>query len=136
MTAPVLIVVPPGELIDKITILRIKAERIADPAKRVNVEEELKTLTSARARFLPEDPEIARLEASLAGVNQVLWQIEDDIRNCERAGDFGPRFIELARAVYKTNDRRAALKREINLHLGARLIEEKSYKDAESAHDP
>jgi hypothetical protein len=136
MTAPVLIEVPPGELIDKITILRIKAERIADPAKRVNVEEELKTLTSARARFLPEDPEIARLEASLAGVNQVLWQIEDDIRNCERAGDFGPRFIELARAVYKTNDRRAALKREINLRLGARLIEEKSYKDAESAHDP
>jgi hypothetical protein len=136
MTAPVLIEVPPGELIDKITILRIKAERIADPAKRVNVEEELKTLTSARARFLPEDPEIARLEACLAGVNQVLWQIEDDIRNCERAGDFGPRFIELARAVYKTNDRRAALKRKINLHLGARLIEEKSSKDAESAHDP
>lgn len=126
-TAGVLIEVPPGELIDKITILRIKAARIADPAKLANVRTELAVLTGARAA-LPQDPDLARLEDGLQTVNQALWDIEDAIRDCERAGDFGPRFIELARAVYHTNDRRAALKRDINLRLGARLIEEKSYK--------
>jgi hypothetical protein len=119
--------VPPGELIDKITILRIKAERISDPEKLANVRTELATLTRARDAALPPDPEIVRLEAELKKANEALWQIEDDIRDCERTRDFGPRFIELARAVYKTNDRRAGLKRAINLHLGARLIEEKSY---------
>jgi len=133
MTAPekpgtVLIEVPPGELIDKITILRIKDQRIADPAKLANVRAELAALTQAREAALPQDPTITRLEAELQSVNETLWQIEDDIRDCERARDFGPRFIELARAVYQTNDRRAALKRDINLHLGAPLIEEKSYK--------
>lgn len=125
---PVMIEVAPGELIDKITILRIKAERIADPGKLANVSAELETLNAARMAALPEDPEIDRLEGALKAVNETLWQIEDDIRDCERDGDFGPRFVELARAVYQTNDRRAELKREINLHLGSRLIEEKSYK--------
>ena len=69
-----------------------------------------------------------RLTAALKAVNQELWVIEDNIRDCERAGDFGETFVELARAVYKTNDRRAALKREINTLLGARLVEEKSYQ--------
>lgn len=128
MISGVLIEVPPGELIDKITILRIKTARIADPAKLANVRAELETLTAARAAALPEDPELDRLEAALMAVNEELWVIEDDIRDCERAGDFGPRFIALARAVYQTNDRRAGLKREINLRLGSRLIEEKSYK--------
>jgi len=128
MSKPVLIEVAPGELIDKITILRIKDERIADAAKRANVREELKTLTKARTAALPDDPELDRLEADLKAVNEALWEIEDDIRDCERAGDFGPSFIALARAVYQANDRRAALKREINLRLGSRLIEEKSYK--------
>ncbi|HSF95625.1 MAG TPA: DUF6165 family protein [Thermohalobaculum sp.] len=128
MTKPVMIEIAPGELIDKITILRIKDERIADPAKRANVLVELRTLNEARAAAMPDDPEIARLEDALKAVNEALWQIEDDIRDCERAGDFGPRFIELARAVYQTNDRRADLKRAINLHLGSRLVEEKSYK--------
>ena len=127
-TAGVMIEVPPGELIDKITILRIKAERIADPAKLANVRTELAALTQARDAALPQDPRIERLEAELKTVNEALWQIEDEIRDCERAGDFGPRFIGLARAVYQTNDHRAALKRDINLHLGARLIEEKSYR--------
>ena len=128
MTKPVLIEIAPGELIDKITILRIKDERIADAAKRANVRIELDTLNAARAAALPADAEIDRLEAALKAVNEALWQIEDDIRDCERAGDFGPRFVELARAVYHTNDRRSELKREINLHLGSRLVEEKSYQ--------
>lgn len=128
MSKPVLIEVALGELVDKITILRIKDERIADAAKRANVREELKTLTKARTAALPDDPELDRLEADLKAVNEALWEIEDDIRDCERAGDFGPSFIALARAVYQANDRRAALKREINLRLGSRLIEEKSYK--------
>jgi len=128
MTKPVMIEIAPGELIDKITILRIKDERIADPARRANVRVELETLAEVRAAALPEDPELDRLEADLKAVNEALWEIEDDIRDCERAADFGPRFVELARAVYKTNDRRADLKRAINLHLGSRLIEEKSYQ--------
>jgi hypothetical protein len=128
MTKPVLIEVSPGELIDRITILRIKAERIADATQRANVRAELDTLAEARAATLPDDPEITRIEAGLKAVNEALWEIEDAIRDCERAGDFGPRFIALARSVYQTNDRRAALKREINLRLGSRLIEEKSYR--------
>ena len=76
----------------------------------------------------PPSAELARLTAALKVVNETLWQIEDDIRDCERAKDFGPTFIRLARAVYQTNDRRAALKREINTLLGSNLVEEKSYK--------
>ncbi|MEM0943393.1 MAG: hypothetical protein AAGI70_05530, partial [Pseudomonadota bacterium] len=77
---------------------------------------------------LPASAEMARLTAALKAVNEELWQIEDDIRDCERAGEFGAEFIRLARAVYHTNDRRSALKREINLALGSRLVEEKSYQ--------
>lgn len=120
--------VAPGELIDKITILEIKAERIADAAKRANVRVELETLAAARDAAIPASDEIARLTADLKAVNEALWQIEDDIRDCEAAGDFGAIFVALARSVYKTNDRRAALKRAINEALGSRLIEEKSYK--------
>jgi len=120
--------VAPGELIDKITILEIKAERIADPDKIANVRVELDILATARDRAIPASAELGRLTADLKRVNEALWVIEDDIRECERAEDFGTRFIELARSVYKTNDRRAALKREINLLLGSRLVEEKSYK--------
>jgi len=128
MTRPIRIEIAPGELIDKITILEIKAERIADAAKRANVLAELRTLTDARAATIPLDGEIDRLAAELKTVNEALWEIEDDIRECDRDGDFGPRFVELARAVYRTNDRRAELKRAINLRLGSRLVEEKSYK--------
>jgi len=128
MTKPILVEIAPGELIDKITILEIKAERIADAAQRANALVELKTLGDARAAAIPPDGEIDRLEAQLKVVNEALWEIEDDIRDCDREGNFGPRFVELARAVYRTNDRRAELKRAINLRLGSRLVEEKSYK--------
>jgi Family of unknown function (DUF6165) len=124
---PILIEVAPGELLDKLTILQIKNERIADEVKRRNVRTELAVLEEARARAVVASAELAVLTAELKGVNERLWDIEDDIRACERAGDFGPRFIELARAVYMTNDRRAALKHRINELLGSRLVEEKSY---------
>ena len=128
MTGPIRVEIAPGELIDKITILEIKAERIAEAGKRANVLAELAALSEARAAAIPPDGEIDRLAAELKAINEALWEIEDAIRACDRAGDFGPRFVELARAVYRTNDRRAELKRAINLHLGARLVEEKSYK--------
>lgn len=124
---PILVEVAPGELIDKITILEIKAERVTDAAKLANVRVELRTLEEARDANVPPSAEIDRLAAEIKAVNAALWDIEDEIRDCERAGDFGPRFIELARAVYKTNDRRADLKRAVNLHLGSRIVEEKSY---------
>lgn len=116
-----------GELIDKITILEIKSERIADPAKLGNIRRELDLLTSklgARA----SQPEAVRIKAALKGVNGSLWDVEDEIRAHENAGDFGSRFVELARSVYITNDRRAELKRELNTVLGSDLVEEKSYQ--------
>jgi hypothetical protein len=128
MTQAILVEIAPGELIDKITILEIKSERIGDEAKRANVVVELQTLSEARDAAIANDAEIARLTGDLKAVNEELWVIEDDIRDCDRAGDFGPRFVELARAVYRTNDRRADLKKAINQHLGSRLVEEKSYQ--------
>lgn len=119
----------PGELIDKITILEIKAERIADPGKLANVHRELRSLTATRDEELAPSPELDEFTAELRRINESLWEIEDDIRDCERNGDFGDRFIELARAVYRTNDRRAAAKRQINELLGSELVEEKDYAD-------
>jgi tetratricopeptide (TPR) repeat protein/GR25 family glycosyltransferase involved in LPS biosynthesis/ADP-heptose:LPS heptosyltransferase len=116
-----------GELIDKITILRIKSERISDPGKLANVRRELRALDEARLHALCNAHTIGELEAELEQVNKSLWDIEDSIRDCERYADFGPRFIELARSVYKSNDRRAALKRRINELTGSALTEEKSY---------
>jgi hypothetical protein len=118
-----------GELIDKITILEIKAERIQDAAKLRNIRAELTALTAARERAVPVSPELDRLAAELKAVNEQLWRIEDEIRACEAARDFGPRFVELARSVYRTNDRRSALKRRVNELLGSRLVEEKAYAD-------
>ncbi|MEM8790889.1 MAG: DUF6165 family protein [Pseudomonadota bacterium] len=128
MTGTVRVEIAAGELIDKITILEIKAERISDPAKRANVAEELDSLSSARDAALPASEELTRLTANLKAINEELWEIEDAIREYEGMQDFGSEFIRLARAVYKTNDCRAAVKREINLLLGSRLIEEKSYR--------
>ena len=124
----ILVPVSPGELIDKLTILRLKAENIDDPAKRTNIEAEREALAPARAG-LPGGDDLAALEDELYGINARLWQIEDDIRACEAAGEFGPDFIALARAVYQTNDLRAAVKRRINESLGSALIEEKSYTE-------
>ena len=118
-----------GELIDKVTILEIKSERMSDPAKLANVARELATLNPLRDQALQLHRALATLVADLKAVNATLWQVEDEIRDCERNQDFGPRFIELARAVYHENDRRASLKRQINLLLNSGLVEEKSYKD-------
>jgi hypothetical protein len=124
--ATVYVEIAAGELVDKITILEIKQERIADEAKLHNIRAELETLRIARAT-LPVSQELDRLTGELKNVNEALWRIEDDIRGHERVKDFGPAFIELARAVYLTNDRRAELKRRINEQAGSRLVEEKSY---------
>lgn len=124
-----------GELIDKIAILEIKSERIADAAKLANVRTELAALADVRDANLPSEgkvlADLTALTADIKKVNEALWEIEDDIRDCERDRDFGPRFVELARSVYKTNDRRAALKRDINTLLGSELVEEKSYQSYE-----
>ena len=126
MTA-VKVEISPGELIDRITILEIKAARINDDAKRANIGVELSELTAARQGAVPASARLAALTGELREVNGALWDIEDEIRALEAAGDFGPAFIELARSVYKTNDRRSAIKRKINELLGSRLIDEKSY---------
>lgn len=116
-----------GELLDKIAILDIKRERIADADKRANVEREFAALSAARDK-LSLNGAIAPLVADLKKVNEALWEIEDDIRECEAKSDFGPRFIELARSVYKQNDKRAALKAEVNKLCNSSLREEKSHK--------
>lgn len=116
-----------GELIDKIVILEIKAARFADPGKLGNVRRELSALAAARARHVPPSPDLDALEASLKAVNLRLWDAEEALRDHERAADFGPGFVRLARSVYRLNDERAALKRRINLAAGSRLIEEKGY---------
>jgi hypothetical protein len=118
-----------GEVLDKITILEIKSERIKDEAKVRNVRLELDELTATWNQAVPDPSAIADLRQQLKSVNEQLWEIEDDIRDQEAAQDFGTRYVELARAVYVTNDRRAALKKEINLALGSRFVEEKSYQD-------
>jgi hypothetical protein len=129
MTDVITVPVSFGEVLDKITILEIKSERIADPAKLANVRRELEALNSTWAEAVSDEAAIADLRAQLKGVNESLWVIEDDIRDQEAEQDFGPRFIELARAVYVTNDQRATLKKAVNLALGSRFVEEKSYQD-------
>jgi hypothetical protein len=127
MTKALSVPVSPGELLDKISILEIKAERIADADKRANVHRELDLLTGLWHAAGLETSEVTRLRADLRALNESLWDIEDAIRDCERRGDFGERFVELARSVYRTNDRRAAVKRAINEALGSGIVEEKSY---------
>jgi hypothetical protein len=128
MDSAIAIEVAPGELIDRLTILEIKRERIQDPAKRANVELEFACLRAACEAGVRSSAALFALRAELRAVNARLWEIEDEIRDCEQRQDFGAPFIALARAVYQTNDRRARLKREINLLLGSRLLEEKSYR--------
>jgi transcriptional regulator of nitric oxide reductase len=121
--------VSPGEVLDKITILEIKSERMTDPEKLVNVRAELALLQKTWAENIRDTETIRSLHEQLKEINETLWQIEDDIRDKERAREFDDRFIELARAVYFTNDKRSAVKKELNLHLGSGIIEEKSYQD-------
>lgn len=120
-----------GELIDKITILEIKAVNISDAGKLKNVTHELNVLNTKVDQLLDTagKAKLAPLQQSLKDINQELWVIEDDIRDCERDKDFSDKFIQLARAVYVTNDKRAKVKKDINLAFGSELVEEKSYKD-------
>ncbi len=127
MAKSISVEVSPGELIDKITILEIKIERIEDADKLENVKLEWKILTAARDGAIKPTDELQRLTRELKESNVHLWEIEDDIRQCERDKDYGDKFVELARGVYMNNDKRSRLKREINELLGSRLIEEKSY---------
>ena len=121
--------VSPGEVLDKITILEIKSERMDDPEKVANVRTELALLQDTWAQAVTEDDTIRDLHAQLKEINEALWEIEDDIRDKERLKEFDERFIELARSVYFTNDRRSQVKKQLNLHLGSQIIEEKSYQD-------
>jgi uncharacterized protein YukE len=121
--------VSPGEVLDKITILEIKSERMTDPGKVANVRRELALLQKVWSSNIRDSETIQDLHAQLKAINEALWDIEDDIRDKERAREFDDRFIELARAVYVTNDRRSQVKKELNLHLGSDIIEEKSYQD-------
>ena len=117
-----------GELIDKFTILKIKSERIQDPLKLTHVRHELEVLLPLRNQGLEGHPGIAQSEAELKTVNEALWDIENEIRDCERRKVFGRRFIELARAVYRENDHRALIKYRINQLLHSEIVEEKSYQ--------
>ena len=125
---PILAPISIGELIDKITILEIKAERIADSAKRRNVATELASLRAIRAQAGLDTAGMEPHLSELKRLNTALWEIEDEIRELEAKRDFGARFIALARNVYQTNDQRAAVKNRINHAFGSAIVEEKSYK--------
>jgi len=127
--ANLLVETSPGELIDKITILQIKSERITDDQKLAHIRHELAVLTKALETSIDMTEHLNSLKTELKTVNEALWDIEDDIRVCEKNKDFSDTFIQLARAVYVTNDKRAALKKDINLALNSALVEEKSYAD-------
>jgi hypothetical protein len=123
----ILVPVSPGEVLDKITILRIKAARMSDAAKLANVRRELELLERTWRESPYGRADVASDEAALQAVNERLWDIEDRIRDKERARAFDATFIELARAVYIENDERAAIKKRVNVALGSKIVEEKSY---------
>jgi len=125
----ILVEISPAELIDKLTILEIKLELIEEEGKRANVKREYSLLISAYQATIVETEPLRELTSTLKRINRELWDIEDNIRAEERAQSFGARFIELARSVYRTNDRRAAVKRQINAMLNSPIPEEKSYAD-------
>jgi hypothetical protein len=124
----ILVPISPGELLDKITILRIKAARMSDANKVANVKHELSLLEKTWKDTGAAAVDLGTEEANLTRVNEALWVIEDDIRDEELAQRFGEKFIALARAVYVTNDERAAIKKRINTLSGSNIVEEKSYK--------
>jgi hypothetical protein len=126
----ILVPISPGELLDKITILRIKAQRMTDAAKLANVRHELELLEKTWSESARQSGiDVSAEERALEAVNTRLWVIEDDIRDKEAQRTFDARFIELARSVYIENDERAAIKKRINQKLGSKIVEEKSYKD-------
>ena len=123
----ILVPISVGELMDKITILEIKCERIKNPRQLKNIAHELDALRAVRLGDL-DRAMLDKLSGELKRVNAELWDVEDAIRDCEARGDFSASFIELARAVYRLNDERSRLKKAINLASGSRIIEEKSYR--------
>lgn len=127
LAAPLSIPGAAGELLDKISILEIKAERIPNAGQRANVQRELALLQDLKARHGLSGQQCAGVAVELKRVNLALWEIEDAIRRCERLGDFGPRFVELARSVYMQNDKRAVLKRQINELFASAIVEEKYF---------
>tara|TARA_Y100000385_G_scaffold99470_1_gene102874 strand:+ start:737 stop:1135 length:399 start_codon:yes stop_codon:yes gene_type:complete len=121
-----------GEILDKYTILEIKLSKIKDANKIINIQHEYNTLTPDVEGIYDackDSNQLKNLHKNLLEVNKKLWKIEDDIRECERANDFGKTFIDLARAVYYVNDDRSDVKKEINIFTGSDLVEEKSYEE-------
>ncbi|MEK6750584.1 MAG: DUF6165 family protein [Pseudomonadota bacterium] len=118
-----------GEFLDKISILEIKSQRMQGAQKLANVRNELAILQRLWRESPYADADISDAYQRLKAANEALWKIEDDIRDLEAARCFDAKFIELARAVYVTNDQRAAIKKEINVALKSGLVEEKSYKE-------
>jgi Family of unknown function (DUF6165) len=128
--------ISPGELLDKISILELKSRRIVDPDKLRNIRDELDMLIGVRDHSVPSVAELNGLTLELRLVNELLWDAEEAIRSLERTADFGQEFVAIARSIYLSNDRRAAIKRQINERLGSRIIEEKSYvAPLESGHE-
>ena len=117
-----------GELIDKITILEIKKEKITNKDKLVEIEKELLSLNDTMKKFIPNNSEISKFKNKLKDINLKLWDIEDGKRSAEKNNDFGEKFVELARKVYKFNDERAKIKLAINNALGSNIKEVKSYE--------
>jgi hypothetical protein len=117
-----------GDLLDRITILKLKQAKIPGAAARGNIERELRVLSAVRQQAVRCGPSLEALVGELQGVNEALWDIEDEIRACEARGDFGAQFVELARSVYQNNDRRCAIKRQINEASGSAIVEEKLYQ--------
>ena len=125
-----LIEISNGELLDKLTILEIKLAEIKDEAKLVNIQKEFDTLNPlAKELFDNNDSQLQNHYLELASINSQLWYIEDRIRECEKAKRFDKEFIELARSVYITNDKRSEIKKIINTTTGSNLVEEKSYEE-------
>jgi hypothetical protein len=120
--------ISPGELIDRITILQIKGEHITDPSKLAQIRRQLEALEALSDREIVASSNLASLSAELKAINHAIWLSEEELRACERSGDFGARFVDLARSVYRNNDRRAALKRAIDERLGSSIHEVKSYE--------
>jgi tetratricopeptide (TPR) repeat protein len=125
--APVLVPIAPGELLDRLSILQIKAQRVTDPVKLRRVQAELESVSAIRDKSLPHSEQLEELSRELRVINETLWQIKDDIRGADAAGDFGTSFTELAKSVYRTNDRRMEVKRRINTLLQSVIREENRY---------
>ena len=117
-----------GELIDKITILEIKKAKITNKDKLVEIEKELLSLKDTMKKFIPNNSEVSKFKDNLKDINLKLWDIEDGKRSAEKNNDFGEKFVELARKVYKFNDERAKIKLAINNALGSNIKEVKSYE--------